>query len=49
MTTVERYLVAAYALIVAGAAMLYPPAALGVAAIFLIALAVVADRREVKP
>ena len=48
MTTVERYLEAAYALIVAGAAMLYPPAALVVAAIFLIALAVVADRREVK-
>ena len=49
MTTVERYLEAAYALIVAGAAMLYPPAALVVAAAFLIALAVVADRREVKP
>ena len=48
MTTVERYLEAAYALIVAGAAMLYPPAALVVAAIFLIALAVVADRREGK-
>ena len=48
VTTVERYLEAAYALLVAGAAMIYPPAALAVAAIFLIALAVVADRREVK-
>ena len=48
MTTVERYLEAAYALIVAAAAMVYPPAALAVAAVFLIALAVVADRREVK-
>jgi hypothetical protein len=48
MTAVERYLETAYALIVAGAAMIYPPAALGVAALFLIALAVVADRREVK-
>ena len=46
MTTVERYLEAGYALIVAGAAMIYPPAALAVAAVFLIALAVVADRRE---
>ena len=45
MTAVERYLETAYALIVAGAAMVYPPAALGVAALFLIALAVVADRR----
>ena len=49
MTTVERYLEAAYALIVAAAAMIDPPAALGVAAVFLSALAVVADRREVKP
>ena len=48
MTTVERYLEAAYALVVAAAAMIYPPAALAVAAVFLIALAVVADRREVK-
>jgi hypothetical protein len=48
MTAVERYLEAGYALIVAGAAMIYPPAALAVAAVFLIALAVVADRREVK-
>ena len=48
MTTVERYLEAAYALIVAGAAMIYPPSALAVAAVFLIVLAVVADRREVK-
>ena len=49
MTTVERYLEAAFALLVTGVAMVYPPAALGVAALFLIALAVVADRREVKP
>ena len=48
MTHVERYLEAAYALVVAAAAMVYPPAALAVAAVFLIALAVVADRREVK-
>lgn len=48
MTQVEHYLEAAYALIVAAAAWIYPPAALGVAAVFLIALAVVADRREVK-
>jgi hypothetical protein len=48
MTVVERYLEAAYALVVAAAAMIYPPAALAVAAVFLIALAVVADRREVK-
>ena len=48
VTTVERYLEAGYALVVAAAAMIYPPAALVVAAVFLIALAVVADRREVK-
>lgn len=47
MTIVDRYLEAAYALIVAAAALIYPPAALAVAAIFLIALAVVADRRSV--
>lgn len=42
---VTRYAEAAYALVVAGAALVYPPAALLVAAIYLIALAVVADRR----
>lgn len=49
---VTRYAEAAYALVVAGAAMLWPPLALVVAAAYLIALAVVADRRtppEVKP
>ena len=45
---VTRYAEAAYALIVAGAAFIYPPAALIVAAIYLIALAVVADRRSVE-
>lgn len=49
MSVVERYLEAAYALIVAAAALIYPPAALAVAAIFLIGLAVVADRRSVAP
>jgi len=49
MSTVERYIETAFALAVTAAAMIYPPAALGVAAIFLIALAIVADRREVKP
>ena len=46
---VTRYAEAAYALIVAGAAFVYPPAALVVAAVYLIALAVVADRRSVPP
>lgn len=46
MNAVERYLEAAYALIVAAAALVYPPAALAVAAIFLIGLAVVNDRRN---
>jgi len=48
MSTVERYLEAAFVLAVTAAAMIYPPAALGVAALFLIVLAVVTDRREVK-
>ena len=48
MSTVERYLETAFVLLVTGAAWIYPPAALGVAALFFIALAIVADRREVK-
>ena len=46
MSAVDRYLEAAYALAVAGAALVYPPAALIVAAAFLVALAVIADRRS---
>ena len=42
---ISRYAEAGYALIVAGAAMLWPPLALLVAAVYLIALAVIADRR----
>ena len=42
---VSRYAESAYALIVAGAAYVWPPLALIVAAAYLIALAVVADRR----
>lgn len=42
---VTRYAEAAYALIVAGAAYIWPPLALIAAAIYLIVLAVVADRR----
>lgn len=52
MKTVEQYLEVAFVLAVAGVAMVYPPAALVVAALFFIALAIVADRRtppEVKP
>lgn len=50
MKTVTDYLEPAFVLLVTGAAMVYPPAALIVAALFFIALAVVADRRtEVKP
>lgn len=45
MSAVDRYLEAAYALIVAAAAWVSPPLALAVAALFLVALAVVADRR----
>lgn len=45
MTVVERYLEMAYALIVAAAGLVYPPACLAVAALFLVALAVIADRR----
>ena len=43
---VTRYAEWAYALLVAGAAMIWPPAALVVAAAYLVALAVVADRRS---
>lgn len=39
------YTEAAYALLVAGAAMVWPPAALFTAAGYLVALAIVADRR----
>ena len=42
---ITRYAESAYALIVAGAAMLWPPLALVVAAGYLVALAVIADRR----
>jgi hypothetical protein len=49
MSTVDRWLESAFALLVTAAAMIYPPAALAVAAAFFIALAIVADRREVKP
>lgn len=45
---ITKYAEAAYALIVAGAAWVWPPAALIVAAIYLIALAVIADRRTVE-
>ncbi len=46
---VTRYAEWAYALLVAGVAMVYPPAALVVAALYLIALAVIADRRTPPP
>ena len=46
---VKQYAEFAYALIVCGAAMVYPPAALVVAAVYLIVLAVVADRRSGAP
>lgn len=42
---ITRYAEAAFALLVAGAAMIWPPLALIVAAAYLIALAVVNDRR----
>ena len=42
---ITRYAEAAYALVVAGAAMLWPPLALIVAAGYLVALAVISDRR----
>jgi hypothetical protein len=42
---ITRYAEAAYALLVAGAAMLWPPLALVVAAGYLVTLAVIADRR----
>ena len=48
MSTVERYLEAAFVLAVTGAALIYPPAALIVGAAFFVALAIVSDRREVK-
>ena len=46
--TVTQYLEAAYALLCAGAAWIWPPLVLVVAAGYLIALAVINDRREVK-
>lgn len=46
MTLVDRYLSYAYALLVCAAAFAWPPLALGVAALYLVALAVVADRRR---
>lgn len=42
---VSRYAEAGYALVVAGVAMVWPPGALIAAAAYLIALAVIADRR----
>jgi len=42
---VTRYAEWAYALVVCGAAMIWPPLALVVAAGYLVALAVIADRR----
>jgi hypothetical protein len=42
---ITRYVEAAFVLVVTGAAMIYPPLALVVAAAYLIALAVVSDRR----
>ena len=44
-TLVTRYAESAFVLLVTGAAMVYPPAALLVGAAYLIALAVIADRR----
>jgi hypothetical protein len=49
MNAASIYVEAAYALAVSGAAMIYPPLALVVAAVFLAALAVVVDRRTVSP
>lgn len=46
MTLVDRYLSYAYALAVAGVALVWPPAVLLVAAAYLVALAVAADRRR---
>lgn len=46
---VTRYAEAAYALIVAGAAYIWPPLALLCAAAYLIALAVITDRRTPPP
>ncbi len=45
MTVVEIYTEAAFVLAVAGAAMILPALALIVAALWLVALAIVADRR----
>ena len=49
MTLVDRYLSYAYALLVAGVALVWPPLVLPVAALYLLALAVVADRRRPDP
>lgn len=49
MTLVDRYLSYAYALLVAGVAFMWPPLALIVAALYLVALAVTADRRRPAP
>lgn len=43
---ITTYAEAAYALIVAGVAMIWPPLALVAAAVYLISLAVVTDRRS---
>jgi hypothetical protein len=43
---ITRYAEAAYALVVCGLAMIWPPLALVAAAGYLIALAVIADRRS---
>lgn len=49
MNAASIYIEASYALAVAAAAMIYPPLALVIAAVFLAALAVVMDRRTVSP
>lgn len=46
MTLVDRYLSYAYALLVAGVALVWPAGVLLVAAAYLVALAIVADRRR---
>lgn len=52
MKIVERYLEASMVFAVTGAALIYPPLALVVGAVFYVALAIVSDRRtppEVQP
>ena len=48
-TAIQTYTEAAYAILVAGAALIWPPLALLCAGGYLVALAVVADRRSVQP